>query len=100
MEAIEIVLHPNNMNKEEDFSLSRSLEHSIQMLKERKKTQLKEQWLTPSWFNNPTNVSFHCFPPHSSHESDLHYFPLPSSGTSICRLHPSSYWLTHIFTPL
>jgi hypothetical protein len=43
MEAIEIVLHPNNMNKEEDFSLSRSLEHSIQMLKERKKTQLKEQ---------------------------------------------------------
>lgn len=53
METTETELHPDNMNWEKGFSLSRSWRPLVRILKERKKALYKVNKLTPACFYRP-----------------------------------------------
>jgi hypothetical protein len=97
MKEMETELHPDNMNREEGFSLSKSWKLFVQTLKEQNKALSKKSNL-PSCFNYTTQWPFQGLPQHSSYKSALHLFPLPLQCHFMARLHPPSYWLSHIST--
>jgi len=92
-------LCPDNIYREECFSLIKSWKAHICTLKEWKSTLSKEKWPTPSWFDCPTNCLFLGHLPYSTCKSVFHVFPFPTSGTSTDKLHSSSHWLTHMSAP-
>jgi len=89
MEAVEIELHPDNINGEKGFSLSKTWKPLLQTLKGWKKAPItKEEWFTLS-SDPPAQCTCETEPATAFFRASLHHPPHCSLSTQYL----GQYWL-------